>query len=324
MLRRLGAVLTAAAAVLAVTATPAAAATVPCVPGAASPACQVWTGKVAWVPDGDTPMIDVHGDGTSKPKPIRLIGVQAMEQTVYHPTVAKRRGECHALTATARVEQLVKASGGYVRLTAQHASSHSDVRSRPLRSVAVKINGGWRDLGLDLIRNGHALWQPIPVEWAWNQAYRTAAQQAAREGRNMYDSDTCGVGPHQQAKVGLQVNYDPDGTDARNLNGEWFRVTNASRLALPIGGWWVRDSGLRRYTFPAGTVVPANGSVYVHVGTGTATGTHRYWGQSAPVFANPTFDAMALGDGGYLFDPRGDLRAWMLYPCVVGCPEIAS
>jgi endonuclease YncB( thermonuclease family) len=316
MLRRVVAVLSAAAAVLAAAAAPATAAT-PCRPGAGSPACQVWTGKVAWVPDGDTPLIDVYGDGTGTPVSIRLIGVQAMEQTVYDRTPSKRRGECHALAATARVEQLVKAGGGVVRMTAQRASSAN--RGRPLRSVAVKINGVWRDIGLDLIRNGYALWLPIPEEWAWNQAYRLAAQQAAREGRNLYDTDTCGVGPMQGAKLSMQVNYDADGADDVNINGEWMRIANASSGPVAIGGWWVRDSALRRYTFPAGTVVPAHGEVYVHVGSGAATAARKYWGQPAPVFSNPTSDATAIGDGGYLFDPRGDLRAWMLYPCVVAC-----
>jgi hypothetical protein len=81
----------------------------------------------------------------------------------------------------------------------------------------------------------------------------------------------------------------------------------------------VRASGLRRYTFPAGTVAPAGGSMYPHVGRRTATATHKYWGSSVALFANPTLDARAIGDGGYLFDSRGDLRAWMHYPCVTAC-----
>jgi micrococcal nuclease len=317
MLRRVIAVLSAAVVILAAAAAPAAAAT-PCHPGAGSPACQVWTGKVAWVADGDTPLVDVYGDGTSTPRSIRLIGVQAMEQTVYNPVVSKRRGECHALAATARVEQLVKAGGGIVRMTAQHASSLS--RGRPLRSIAVKINGTWHDIGLDLIRNGYALWLPVPGEWAWNAAYRYAAQEAAQAGKRMYDTDTCGVGPAQSAKLTMQVNYDADGNDNINVNGEWMRVTNKSATPVSLAGWWVRDSGLRRYTFPAGSVVAAGGAIYVHVGKGRATATQKYWGEPVPVFANPTFDAQAIGDGGYLFDPRGDLRAWMLYPCVTACP----
>ena len=68
-----------------------------------------------------------------------------------------------------------------------------------------------------------------------------------------------------------------------------------------------------------GNELPGHGSVYVHVGKGHSTTTSKYWGLTAPVFDNPTSDALAIGDGGYLFDPRGDLRAWMLYPCVVAC-----
>jgi endonuclease YncB( thermonuclease family) len=315
--RRFIAVLSAVAVLITVAAVPVSAATTPCRPGAGSPSCLVWTGRVTVVADGDTPFVDVYGDGTSTPTRIRLIGVQAMEQTVYHPDPKKRRGECHALAATARLEQLVKAGGGVVRMTAQHAASTS--RGRPLRSIAVRINGRWHDVGLDLIRNGYALWLPIPDEWAWNPAYRLAAQQAARAGKRMYDTDTCGAGPNQSARVGLQVNYDAEGDDSVNVNGEWMRVVNNSSVSLPLAGWWVRDSGLRRYTFPAGTVAPARGSIYVHVGKGRATATDKYWGQSAPLFANPTFDERAIGDGGYLFDPRGDLRAWMLYPCVTAC-----
>jgi hypothetical protein len=56
MLRRLVTVLAAAAALVTTAAAPASAAT-PCRAGTKSPLCQVWTGKVAWVPDGDTLMI---------------------------------------------------------------------------------------------------------------------------------------------------------------------------------------------------------------------------------------------------------------------------
>ncbi len=314
VVRRLVAVLCAATALVAAAATPAAAARIPCRPDAGSPSCLVWTGKVAWVADGDTPLVDIYGDQNSKPVSVRLLGVQAMEQHVYNPVPAKRRGECHALAATARVEALVKAGGGIVRLTAQNAGTVS--RDRPVRSIAVKIHGRWQDIGLDLLRNGYALWWPDRNEWAWNAEYRTAAQLAARDGRQMYDTTTCGAGPAQSAPIRLTVNYDPPGNDAVNLDGEWARVDNAGSTPVAIGGWWFRDSGLRRYTYPAGTEVPAHGSVTLHVGSGVATATDKYFGLTAPIFDNPTLDRYAMGDGGYLFDPKGDLRAWTLWPAV--------
>ncbi|MFI7546728.1 lamin tail domain-containing protein [Actinoplanes sp. NPDC049599] len=323
MLVRLASLLgtAAVAGVLAVVpAAPAAAAvvTAPCLPDGAGPMCQVWTGKVVRVNDGDTLSVDLAGDGTGTPRSIRLINAQAMEQTVYSSVPQRRRGECHSVAATARLEQLVKAGGGQVRLTAQHAASSS--RNRPLRSVAVRINGVWRDVGLDLLRHGLALWQPFGGEWAWNPQYRVAQAQAARDGRNIFDADTCGTGPAQRSPLAVVVNYDAEGADDRNLNGEWVRVENRSDAALPLAGWWVRDSALRRYTFPKGTVVPARDAVYLHVGSGTPTATHKFWGLTAPAFDNPTSDAEAHGDGAYLFDPQGDLRGWMQYPCVLSCP----
>jgi endonuclease YncB( thermonuclease family) len=320
VLRRLAALVAVAAVAASAAvapAAPASAATTACRPGPGSPVCQVWTGKVTWVTDGDTVLVDVNGDGTSTPKSIRMIGVQAMEQSVYSPVPARRRGECHSLAATARVEQLVKAGGGVVRMTAQHASSVS--RGRPLRSMAVRINGVWQDIGADLIRRGHALALSFGDEWAWDASYRLAQARAAQDRHNLFDTDVCGTGPYQSTALSVWVNSDADGGDDTNLNGEWIRVANASASPVAVGGWWVRDSGLRRYTFPAGTVVPARGAVFVHVGRGTATATHKYWGLPTPIFENATGGPQALGDGGYLFDPRGDLRAWTQYPCILGC-----
>ena len=37
------------------------------------------------------------------------------------------------------------------------------------------------------------------------------------------------------------------------------------------------------------------------------------------MFENVTIGPPRLGDGGYLFDPDGDLRASMIYPCLVAC-----
>ena len=105
---------------------------------AGGPACQVWTGKVDWVPDGDTLRVDLAGDGTKNVVSVRILGIQAMEQHTYSHYPERRKGDCHALAANARLEQLIKAGGGNVRLTALKDSSRSE--NRPLRSVAVKID----------------------------------------------------------------------------------------------------------------------------------------------------------------------------------------
>lgn len=135
----------------------------------------------------------------------------------------------------------------------------------------------------------------------------------------MWDSDYCGAGPAADAQLTVWANSDADGDDGLNLNGEWIRIGNTGTEPVDLSGWWVRDSGLRRYTFKRGTVVPAGGRIYVHVGKGRDTATDKYWGMPAQVFTNVDPVHPGVGEGAYLFDPQGDLRRAFVYPCLVGC-----
>ncbi len=293
----------------------------PCVPGTREPVCDVWTGKVTSVADGDTLDVDLRRDGRAGPVRLRVTGIQAMEQRVYSRTAAKRRGDCHALEATRRLEALVRAARGRVRVTAQDPDSRTGSRLR--RSVAVRTRAGsWRDVGRVLLAEGHALWLPNGTEYAWNPRYSRLAERASRAGIGLWDVDACGAGPSPEIGVRLTANWDADGADGSNLNGEWVSLRNLNpSVDLPLGGWWVRDSHLRRYTFPPGATLPAGGSVRVHVGSGASHPGAFFWGLAAPAFENATDDVRGMGDGGYLFDPQGDLRAWMLYPCREGCTD---
>src|SRR5215217_5352129 len=119
--------------------------------------CTIWQGKVRYVDDGDTLDADVPGDGLGGLLRIRVIGIQAMEQTSYR--AAQRAGDCHAVDATNRLEQLVRRSKKRVRVTALYPESRS--RGRRLRWIAVRYKGRWRDVGRILIAEGQALWWPV-------------------------------------------------------------------------------------------------------------------------------------------------------------------
>jgi hypothetical protein len=58
----------------------------------------------------------------------------------------------------------------------------------------------------------------------------------------------------------------------------------------------------------------------VFAGDGGNSAERFFWGLDKNPFQNPG-DFRNLGDGGYLFDPKGDLRAYMLYPCRVACTD---
>jgi micrococcal nuclease len=283
-------------------------------------------GTVVFVDDGDTVDVDVDGDGTSTPRRIRFAGIQAMELHTYKADLALATGECHGIEATARLRRIlggrrvtggvVLTSGARVRLTARDSRSSS--RNRDERFVAVHAaDGSWRDVGTTLIREGLALPQPHRTEYTQNRAYRVFARQAAAAHRGIWDTDSCGVRPAPAARVAVTVNWDAPGDDTKNPDGEYFKVANRGTSAVALGGWWVRDSGLRRYTFAKGTVLGPGTALYVHAGGGTthrtSSGWHFYWGQAAPVFENVTGAPTYMGDGGYLFDPNGNLRAWQQY-----------
>lgn len=299
---------------------PAPAATGPCMPGAPSPRCTVWTGQVTFVADGDTVDVDVAGDGTRVPRRVRLTGLNAMEMTRYSGYAERRRGACHAVEATARLERLLRRGRMRVRLAAQDPASRAGPRLR--RHLAVRIAGRWVDAGRVLLAEGHALWLPNGVEHAWNRDFRAQAERAAARRLRLYDPSACGPGPSAEAALELELNFDAAGRDDLNPDGEWMRVRNRAGAAVPLAGWWLRDSSLRRFTFPAGTVVAPGGAVTVRVGRGAGDDHDLHRGLPAPVFENPTDDRRALGDGAYLFDPEGDLRAGLIYGLEAGAVRV--
>ena len=289
----------------------------PCFPGATGAPCHFRMAKVTYVGDGDTVTVHQNGDPRGRQYQIRFDAVQAMEMTRYSPKPSRWRGQCHAVNATRRVYQLIRASHNRVRLSAQVL--RTDKEGRLTRWIAVRRNGRWQDLGEILMREGRTLFMNDVYDTAWNYRYDLLGQQAAQKHRNMWNTTACGAGPQQNLPVRVWAQSDPFGVDS--AAGEWIKVQNRSATeTLDLGHWWVRDAMLRRFTFPAGTRVAPGDTVTVHVGSGQSTARDFFWGLNITIFEN-SGDNRNLGDGAYLFDPQGDLRAWMLYPCLVACSD---
>ncbi len=309
-----------AAAIVLGLATPATAAMRPCVDAAPELRCHVLTGKVVSVGDGDTIDVDVAGDGIGRAWHVRITGIQAMELSHYSSTASLRRGACHAREATRRMEGFVLHRR--VRLLSQRRESYTaGPRHRARRAIQVRRRGRWIDPAAILLREGHALWLPNGNEWAWNRHYRELAQGAAARERRIYDRAYCGRGPGGKRAIAMSLRWDADGRDGTNINGEFARLENVGGRTLRLGGWRFRDSALRYYTLPRGTRLRPGASLRIHVGRGTTRAGDLFWGLREPVFENPSHDRRATGDGGYLFDPQGDLRAWVIYPCGARCSQ---
>ncbi|MDA2978931.1 MAG: lamin tail domain-containing protein, partial [Actinomycetota bacterium] len=249
------------------------------------------SGPVVHVADGDTFDVDL---GTTER--IRLLGVNANEI-----------GECHAATATARLTQLI--DGKTVTLEAD--DPNVQLRGRLARWVST----GSTDVGEILLREGLALLFPHPTETARLDDYRAAAAVGRASGQGLWNSDACGIGPSQNADISVNLRWDAEGNDQTNINGEWIDIVNRSNSALSLNGWQVRDSALSFYEFPPAASVPSNGYLRVHIGEGSDTPTKLYWGLSDPLFDN------SVGDGAFLLDPDGDIRASFEYPCAGSCTD---
>lgn len=259
-------------------------------------------GIVTRVLDGDTVWVKLS---TGKMRQVRFMSIQAMEH-----------GECHDAQATKRVTEMIL--GKEIRLESFSTSIKS--RGRLYRYLSYKDNDGiWRDVSAQLVADGLVLPMLNPNEWTYNWYYMTFSQRAAERGIGMFNTTTCGSGPDQDVPLQLTVKWDADGNDRSNGNTEHMKITNKGDRDINLAGWWVRDSGLQgpkghSFTFPKNTVVKPGESIYVHPDKGRRTKTDFYMGDHGPIFENVTSGKVFLGDGGYLFDPDGDLRAWQQYP----------
>jgi len=322
MLRRFLAPLLALLIMAGALATGARAATGPCVPGTSSPRCTFWDGRVTSVSDGDTMRVRLSSGASVI---VRVSGINAMELSDYN--TRHRAGACHGVEAADRTSALVKAAKGRVRLSAIDPTSHS--RNRERRSVELLIGRRWVDLGRTLLAEGLALWLPATKEWAWNARYSTVVEDAAARRVGLWNASSCADGPNEGQPIKLWANWDGDGNDhyLYGPNSEWVRIKNLDPVnPLPLGGWWLRDADLpkqlqrRQYVFRSDAVVPPGGTMTVQLGAGTNTELTKYWGLDVPLLDNVNRDREA-GDGVYLFDPDGDLRAYMMYPCRVNCGD---
>ena len=269
------------------------------------------------VNDGDTIIVRLDG----RTEVIRFLGVQAFELTAYNNNdPGKWRGECHSVPAARFVLRTVKRAGYRVRLSSP--APKTDTRGRLIRQVDVRLDGRWRDLGQMLLRRGLVLWLHHVAEAGLNQRYSLAQQTASARGLGIFRPSACGAGPQQDAALELRIMSDPIGEDT-DRNGEWVRITNTGVQTVSLGGWHLGNAGPKaeRFRFPAGANVAPGQSITVFNGSGAAGPAALYRDLTHNLFENSD-NGNGAGDGAYLLDPDGDVRAHTVYPCLLACSDL--
>ena len=118
------------------------------------------------------------------------------------------------------------------------------------------------------------------------------------------------------AKIKIIANYDAEGDDNNNLNGEWIRLTNISTEDINLKNYIIHSLpfGSDHYVFYNNTIVHSNEELYLYIGSGTETRLKKYWSKSKSLLANS-------GDKVWLAYMDGTVIKEFSWPCIENCTD---
>ncbi len=217
-----------------------------------------------------------------------------MEQTSYR--AAQRAGDCHAVDATNRLEQLVRKSKKRdprrPRCTRRAARAGAGcARSRSAARAAGATSGG--SSSPRATRCGG----PARPRTPRNVRYSVLTQRAAAAGEGLFTPATAASGPnegHADRRVGATGT--PTATTARTSTASGSRsatTTPSTRCRSTAGTCATRACAASRSRRARRS--PPNSSVTVYAGQGENFGGEYFWNLTAPVFDNTTRDDRSIG-----------------------------
>lgn len=213
------------------------------------------TATLLQVHDGDTITVSLNGSEER----VRILGIQAME---IHPFEDNISNDYYADEATAKLSQLLGSVGSKITLKSEY--SNTEILDRPAKHVYI----GETNVAKTLLEEGYVLPFPHETENIYNELYLRLAQEAKDKKIGLWEKSD---------NFKIIVNYDAEGDDKTNLNGEWIKITNETGITQDISNWILRDSGLNFFVFPNNTSIKNNETITVYGGKGSNTGNTFYW-----------------------------------------------
>lgn len=235
-------------------------------------------GVASWIFDGDSIDVDFTDGADPSSSEIRLIGVNAPEAQ-----------ECLGEEAkNALIDRLGREP---VRV----AVDRWDEFGRDLAFVwheGELINLWLVDSGLAVARSafGHS----------YDKLLDDAEERAKFGERGLWNPSACGTAADTAVSI-AHVNFDAEGRDNENPNGEWIDIVNNGPIDVELRGWTIRDESTRhRYQF-ASTVLTQDTTLRLRSGCGADTATEHFWcDPDGTIWSNS-------GDTAFLYDASGAL-----------------
>lgn len=213
------------------------------------------------VVDGDTLVL-------SNNERVRLLGINAPEYGSYFYNEAKQILEILVLGEKIRLEKDLTDRDKYGRL---------------LRYV-------YRDslfVNLEMIKRGFASIYTCPPDVKYAEEFLEAERFARVNKLGLWKESSVSC-------ILVELNYDAEGDDRKNLNGEYAIIENIGNSDINIKGWTVKDSSTNIYKF--GNFILKSGSrIYLFSGSGKDGGGDFYWGSQTPIWNND-HDTLYLRD----------------------------
>jgi micrococcal nuclease len=222
--------------------------------------------EVAQVIDGDTIKLETG-------QKVRLIGINTPET-----------GHPYYNEATQKLKHLI----GDSKVTLKKDVEDKDQYGRLLRYIYVNDTF----VNLEIVKAGLA----TAYEFEPNVKHSDDFDDAESQARNS------GLGIWARSSYTLtisQFNYDAEGNDNENLNGEFITFTNEGNTSIDMTDWMVLDESNNEYFFPSFTLGNES-SVTLFTGSGSNSQTELYWGLTNSVWNNKGDELFLRDSQGYL------------------------
>lgn len=274
------------------------------------------TGVVIRVADGDTFLF--RPDGSDEILRVRMLGINTPEVRGFEGQNFET-DQCGGPEASALLAEILPPQ---TRVQLRSRSPEQESRNR-IQRFAFAFNPATGEYDIDpqalVAQAGLAMWFTIGDDPSLSYTYRAIIEEAQLAGRGIWNPTYCGPLEQPDAQLSLLVNWDAPGNDAENINGEFSILRNIGATPVDVSGWLLRDSSLESwFTFPGGQIIEPNDYRVIFVGVGEAESRSLFMNSPRPLFINATASPL-LGDGAYLLDRNGAMRAYFQYPCIIDC-----
>lgn len=305
-------------------------------------------GIVYDINDGDTVWVKTTQNSIVE---VRNIGLQT-------PELKKVSGypeQCGATAAKNNFRAMMTPAVTVVQLRSITGKSNNWLKSDPRaeRSIYIinPVTGLFDiDVQAEQMKAGWSFFWPSSAEWTHNKEYLGYLLEARAAGRGMWNPNACGTAEGVTPEIWLNADS-PSINGSENAFGEYVLLHNPTGSDINLQGWSLRDGSLDFFShggnwefgasrFQSNAVIPAGGTLTVYIsnpaGYSLTSNEISYFRSdwrmpsgyqiangSVGTATNPNY---AHGDGIYLLDPKGNVRASMLSVCsttVVACDKPA-